>query len=293
MFDLQVAFNMVIHADAAYLDNPSTKLPPSFKVASSFNFSLGVWDQAFGYAGIDTLSRHVVVAYRGTTSLEQMADEVLHHALVPYPGLPEGARVNQFFYLAAAALQPTLGITLSGLLMACPGCDLVFTGHSLGGAMAMLSAFMAASLSGGHRLLVYTFGQPRVGNHALSTQIDAILPLLFRVVNAADVFPHLPQCTVASGGDCDGTSDGYYHAGTELWFPYGDYENNVMCGHRECIRAPRNEDPSCSNGLMSMDYPPSIHDHHGYFNVLPNGYCNSQRAPATDTAGRENKFVFV
>mmetsp|Transcript_9465 Transcript_9465/g.18136 ORF Transcript_9465/g.18136 Transcript_9465/m.18136 type:complete len:382 (+) Transcript_9465:17-1162(+) len=293
VFNRQVALELTSYALAAYYDNPSTRAPSSFKLASTFNFSLGVWDQAFGYVGMDALSRRVIVAFRGTDSLDQIANEVLHHSLVPYPGLPDGARVNQFFYVATAALQPTLVTILSSLLKACPGCDLIFTGHSLGGAMAMLSAFMASSISGGHPLAVYTFGQPRVGNHALAKHINAVLPLLFRVVNAADVIPHVPQCTVRSGGKCDETTNGYYHAGTELWFPYGDYENGVMCSYRECVRAPHSEDPSCSNGLMAMDYPPSIRDHHGYFLVLRNGYCKRQLAAAVDKVGRENGPLFV
>ncbi|CAJ1380012.1 unnamed protein product [Effrenium voratum] len=61
-------------------------------------------------------------------------------------------------------------------------------------------------------------------------------------------------------------TNGYYHAGTEIWFPSGDYEGNVMCHYRECVRPPRSEDMSCSDGLT---WPRSavVMDHHRYWDA--------------------------
>lgn len=127
-------------------------------------------------------------------------------------------------------------------------------------------------------LMVYTFGSPRVGNAAFALHLEAHVPRLFRIVNAADLVPHLPACTFnksAATKPCVESKDGYYHAGVELWFPHGDYQHGVMCGYRSCLRLPRGEDTYCINSLFSIGYPPSRFDHHRYFDVVPVVFCGS------------------
>ena len=84
----------------------------------------------------------------------------------------------------------------------CARLPLLITGHSLGGALALLCA---------HRLAlqtvpihsVHTFGQPRVGDHAFAAAYDSLLgDRTYRVVNQNDVVPRLP-----------GVLLGYQHAG--------------------------------------------------------------------------------
>jgi hypothetical protein len=74
---------------------------------------------------------------------------------------------------------------------------LYITGHSLGGAMAVL---VAARISAGaspvpreHLAGVYTFGQPAVGDAAFASQCEEQFgDILYRHVFAYDVVPHLP-----------------------------------------------------------------------------------------------------
>ena len=86
------------------------------------------------------------------------------------------------------------------------------TGHSLGGALAILCAleFVREKIpvTG-----VYTFGQPRVGNRTFAGLYDARLAdKTWRVVNANDIVPRLP-----------GVLLGYRHCGHEvLLIPGGD-----------------------------------------------------------------------
>src|SRR5690606_37727833 len=67
------------------------------------------------------------------------------------------------------------------------------TGHSLGGALAVLAT---AVLKIGLRMPVagvYTYGQPRVGDAEFCRVYDQVLKdITFRYVNDADVVPHLP-----------------------------------------------------------------------------------------------------
>ena len=60
-------------------------------------------------------------------------------------------------------------------------------GHSLGGALATLAAYDLKGVAAKHNLDVqvscYTFGAPRVGNHAFAEDFDTIINDCFHVVN--------------------------------------------------------------------------------------------------------------
>jgi hypothetical protein len=72
------------------------------------------------------------------------------------------------------------------------------TGHSLGGAIAVLTALRMQE----ERIEVagiYTFGQPRVGDQAFVDHTRRVLPAYFRVVNHVDAVPTLPPGWKHSG----------------------------------------------------------------------------------------------
>ena len=69
------------------------------------------------------------------------------------------------------------------------------TGHSLGGAVAVLAAFDMQKLLGlpRDRLVVYTYGAPRVGNSAFATEFNATVPNCWLVMNNMDRIVNLPN----------------------------------------------------------------------------------------------------
>jgi predicted lipase len=68
------------------------------------------------------------------------------------------------------------------------------TGHSLGGALAMLAALdINTNFKLPQRVRVYTFGTPRLGNVAFSTAYDARVPATFRVVVDGDFVAGMPK----------------------------------------------------------------------------------------------------
>jgi triacylglycerol lipase len=83
-----------------------------------------------------------------------------------------------------------------------------FTGHSLGGALAMLAA--ARMYFEDPKLLangVYTFGQPRTCDHLFAKAYDtALKSRAFRFVNNNDIVAHAPPELI------------YHHAGTLMYF---------------------------------------------------------------------------
>jgi hypothetical protein len=97
------------------------------------------------------------------------------------------------------------------------------TGHSLGGALAILGAIYSAQLKMPLHS-VYTFGQPRVGNAEFKSVYDALnigpsgmlRERTFRFVNQEDIVPRVP-----------GLLAGYRHCGLRLFFStFGALELN-------------------------------------------------------------------
>ena len=58
-----------------------------------------------------------------------------------------------------------------------------YTGHSLGGVMAVLAAYDIADLFPWLSLQVYTVGAPRPGNRAFAKQYEAKVPDTWHVIN--------------------------------------------------------------------------------------------------------------
>ncbi|KAK5986358.1 Triacylglycerol lipase [Trichostrongylus colubriformis] len=104
----------------------------------------------------------------------------------------------------------------------------VFTGHSLGGALATLAAARTAKqgLRTSERITVYTYGEPRVGDAQFATNYDSMIKDSYRVVFRRDIVPHLPACAKDQNwlGDsetsrpCDvNVINKPYHHSTEIW----------------------------------------------------------------------------
>jgi len=75
----------------------------------------------------------------------------------------------------------------------------LFTGHSLGGALATLAAFDLSHRSAAWRsnkpakIAMYNFGSPRVGNKAFATEFNRAVPHAWRLVNRNDAVVTVPR----------------------------------------------------------------------------------------------------
>jgi triacylglycerol lipase len=144
--------------------------------------------QAFLFTGGD----RCIVAFRGTEKLleDWLADLDARHAPSPW-GLSGAIGVHAGFHGALEAVWADLHQALTAVR-----CPVWFTGHSLGGALAVLAAYRLhhCESASGHTVAgVYTFGQPRVGNAALASFCSAELAQrVFRYVNASDIVPLVP-----------------------------------------------------------------------------------------------------
>jgi triacylglycerol lipase len=89
-----------------------------------------------------------------------------------------------------------------------PREPLFFTGHSLGGALAVLAAARAAHEPNVQTTVVYTFGSPRTGGSAFFSSY-ALGNSTFRLINGTDIVPTVPP---AQPGD-------YRHVGQSIQCP--------------------------------------------------------------------------
>lgn len=126
----------------------------------------------------------LVLSFRGT-ELQEKADiwADLKADLTPIGG---SYRVHRGFRDAFGKVEEEI----SNDLKSHQRLPLYITGHSLGGALAILATSQLASDSLG---ACYTFGGPRVGESKLA---DNIKTPIYRIVNAADGVPRLPPSFV-------------------------------------------------------------------------------------------------
>jgi hypothetical protein len=103
-----------------------------------------------------------------------------------------GAHVHSGFYEATEWIYPQLRAVLTELGADEAGVQLVVSGHSLGGAMAvMFSAFLMSKEARKPDLLV-TFGQPSCGNRQFMDWFGSLEIPYFRCVNDGDLVPTVP-----------------------------------------------------------------------------------------------------
>ncbi|GGM06152.1 hypothetical protein GCM10010129_57300 [Streptomyces fumigatiscleroticus] len=133
----------------------------------------------------------VVTAFRGTEP-KQIKDWLSDATAPPHSGPGGTGYVHDGFAQALESIWPDVQNTHAELR----GNDqsVWFTGHSLGGALAMLAG--ARMYLEDPRLAadgVYTYGQPRTCDSALATACNTGLrERLYRFVNNNDIVPQLP-----------------------------------------------------------------------------------------------------
>lgn len=162
-------------------------------------------------------AEHMVVAFRGTETpdtLEGLKDWLLTDAanllIVPEGRLGTdlaaagvAAKFHQGFVNAIASVWDPLFAAVDAERKK-QDRPLWLTGHSLGGALALLAAWLfQRKFVAVHQ--VYTFGGPMIGNKDACAAIDRELPgKIFRYVNAGDPVPLLPTLSLLSNsyGHC-------------------------------------------------------------------------------------------
>mgnify|MGYP002623839280 CR=1 FL=1 len=138
---------------------------------------------------------HVVIAFRGSTEQREWT-RGRHFALVQ---AGPGRAHEGFSKLLDAIWQPLLAILYD---TRAADRHLWLTGHSAGGALALIAAMRLEHL-GFRPAMTATFGSPRVLDGIAAASIESPV---YRVENADDPVPHVPWPSTG----------GYSHAGTAV-----------------------------------------------------------------------------
>eukprot|EP00842_Homolaphlyctis_polyrhiza_P006144 jgi/Hompol1/6530/HPOL_005027-RA len=108
--------------------------------------------------------------------------------------IPETAHIHDGFQQEYVASRKDIQSGLLELVTRYPDFDVVFTGHSLGGATASIAAVDFIDLHGTpEKVYLFTFGQPRVGSGIWADWFDSI-PFggVYRITRARDPVPRVP-----------------------------------------------------------------------------------------------------
>ena len=148
--------------------------------------------------------RDIVVAWRGTVAPTEWYEDLQrklepighgdakaeHGFLSLYTSKKDSTRYNK----SSASEQVMKEVTRLVELYREKGeeVSLTITGHSLGGALALLNAYEAASTIPNLPVSVISFGAPRVGNIAFRDELHQLGVKTLRVVIKQDVVPWMP-----------------------------------------------------------------------------------------------------
>ena len=180
-------------------------------LVESYQYRLGLYQTipdsqiTFFLATSDSTRTHLI-SVRGTSNVENAMVDI---ALKLMNDKKTGARLHQGFSYAAKQVYAQIRPLLK------QDYKLQFTGHSLGGAVALILA-MYLDADGLEIDQVITFGQPKVTNPAGANSIAHLN--IVRVVTPTDLVPLLPPFDPLDLSNLDI----YWHAGKEVILLEGD-----------------------------------------------------------------------
>lgn len=212
--DPRNAHYLAVASELAYL--PEAAGAAAFKEQLGLDARLISRDHTQVYVGHN--DGHIVAAFRGTespTSLDGLKDWLLADA-VNLLIIPSGEMGIDFMSAGVAArfhkgFMTALAQVWSPFLEAVKAerarkdRPIWLTGHSLGGALALLAGYrLYRQFIAVHQ--IYTFGAPMVGNAvAMASFAEAMPNKIYRYVNGTDPVPMLPTVSLVANdyGHCD------------------------------------------------------------------------------------------
>ncbi|KAJ1306650.1 hypothetical protein OPQ81_007645 [Rhizoctonia solani] len=169
-----------------------------------------------------------------------------------FPGLPTTLKAHGGFLDAQGRGATAKLNAVKKALAAHPGATVTTVGHSLGGAISLLDAVYFKTQISGVKLKVVTYGQPRVGNPAFASYVDANLPDVSRINNEKDIVPIVP--------------------GRGLGFAHASGEKHILTpGSWVACSGQDNTDSQCTTGAVSNVLVGDIDDHGGPYEGISVG----------------------
>ncbi|MCF8010483.1 MAG: lipase family protein [Clostridiales bacterium] len=169
-------------------------IPPGYRLLGNFQTVIHGSTEWFGY--IIESSSDIIVAFRGTLT----PDEWTYDFFYPqkqYYFVPCAGNVHAGFLSIYVTCRNKV---LSVLRRVSASKKLYITGHSLGGALALISAPDIAVNTNFRQPVVVTFGAPRVGDPGFAVTYNKVINSSFRIVNTHDTVPRVPFKVIIAPG---------------------------------------------------------------------------------------------
>lgn len=260
-YDPDMAFNAYKLTAAAYTDNDESLITQCLTdtfgafqnlAHSTFNCYKGD-DSCTGIFATFPSKNLTIISFRGTKNFLSYLHQIENaYSFVPYDSVNNNYGYVEKYYRDVAGSMKYL-----------------ITGHSLGGALAVMTALkIVTTLTANPQdVQVFTFGQPRIGDYEFAQNVvQRNLPNLYRLVHNKDIIPHFPACSTKIGDTsvCLQESKKPYHHTVEVF-----YNNNKNSFQYVLCDANNGEDPSCSDGLNIIDNIEGLlSDYHNtYFDI--------------------------
>ncbi|KAI9098707.1 Alpha/Beta hydrolase protein [Phlyctochytrium arcticum] len=214
-----------------------------------------------GFIGYNTRRKHIIVSFKGSASIRNfITDLKLYKVDAQYKldrlKVPSGAKIHGGFAEGYNAARKQIRQTVKQILDGPgKGFEVHVTGHSLGGALAILGGIDMFDFLGDaykNRIRVYAYGEPRVGNKAWADWVYT-LPFyerMYRVTGKSDIVTLIPP-----------TWMDFRHHRAEYWIKGG---KTTQCDDS------LGEAAACAASAII----PSILDHiTGYFDIPFGPWC--------------------
>lgn len=128
----------------------------------------------------------VFVTFRGTSSLKDVVTDL---SITTYR-IKDKIRVHEGFYMQFKSVEIEITKRLVHHLDA---KNIIFAGHSLGGALAQIAAAYYGEILDFSNVVCHSFGSPRVGNKYFVEWFTKHVDENIRVQNKRDPVPMIPQ----------------------------------------------------------------------------------------------------
>ena len=213
-YDPHHALELGKASDWAYLDEAAIKVKVTTEWGISAN-AVTFWSVSDTQCFAVGTRQEIIIAFRGTEP-DNLGDW-LTDADVDLKNTSLPGFVHDGFWKALEGVWSPVLAKVNTLRD--NNQPIYLTGHSLGGALAVLAAMRfvvqndIADAIGG----IYTYGQPRAGNAEFAGSVNKTFSdCYFQFANNLDIVPHVPPATLTD----------YRHAGTLMYF---DENGKLQC----------------------------------------------------------------
>ncbi|RYP68134.1 hypothetical protein DL771_006876 [Monosporascus sp. 5C6A] len=166
----------------------------------------GILTDIQGFISVDDTNELIVASFGGSISIRNWIADLV---FIQVPcDLVKNCALHAGFATAWAEIDDKVLAGIKAAKAANPSYKIIFTGHSLGGAVATIGAGYIRDK--GYDIDIYSYGSPRPGNNAFVKHVTEQAGLEYRITHLSDPVPRLPPILL-----------NYRHTSAEYWFHTG------------------------------------------------------------------------